>query len=259
MTSSDERPQGWSESDSAQFIELGRVYTPTRDEIQQTILDLIPAERDDAFLTVELGVGGGWLSAAILERFPYARILGLDGSPTMLRETDARLQPFAGRYELREFKLEDASWLDRIGAESSGTSGPVRCFVSSLVVHHLDGDGKRVLYQRLHERLEAGGALLFADLLAPGSEWERRFMARQWDVEVRRQSLEMTGSLETYQRFFDDHWNLYDYPDPMDMPSTAPEHLRWLTEAGFIGASVFWARAGHAVYGGYKGNTGASA
>lgn len=255
MTSSDESAQGWSESDSAQFIEIGRVYTPTRNEIQQTILDLLPAEREEAFLAVELGVGGGWLSAAILERFPNARILGLDGSPTMLRETDACLQTFAGRYELREFRLEDASWLERIGAES----GQIRCFVSSLVVHHLDGEGKRSLYQRLHERLEVGGSLLLADLLAPGSEWERRYMARQWDAEVRRQSLEMTGSLESYQRFVDDHWNLYDYPDPMDMPSTAPEHLRWLTEAGFIGASVFWARAGHAVYGGYKGDTEASA
>lgn len=258
MTSSDEHVQGWSESDSADFIEIGRVYTPTRDEIQQTILDLIPAEREDAFLAVELGVGVGWLSAAILERFPNARILGVDGSPMMLRETDARLQPFVGRYELREFKLEDASWLDRIGA-NEGESERVRCFVSSLVVHHLDGEGKRVLYQRLYERLESGGGLIFADLLAPGSEWERRHMARQWDAETHRQSLEMTGSLETYQRFVDDHWNLYDYPDPMDKPSTAPEHLRWLTEVGFVGASVFWARAGHAVYGGYKGDRGASA
>ena len=258
MTSSDERPQGWSESDSAHFIELGRVYTPTRDEIQQAILDLIPAAREDAFLAVELGVGGGWLSAAILERFPNARILGFDGSQTMLRETDARLRPFAGRYELREFRLEDAAWLERIGA-SAGEREQIRCFVSSLVVHHLDGEGKRVLYQRLQERLAAGGALLFADLLAPGSEWERRHMARQWDAEVRRQSVEMTGSLATYQRFVDDHWNLYDYPDAMDMPSTAPEHLRWLAEAGFVGASIFWARAGHAVYGGYKGLTAANA
>ncbi len=30
----------------------------------------------------------------------------------------------------------------------------------------------------------------------------------------------------TYQQFIDDQWNLYEYPDPMDMPSTAPDHLR---------------------------------
>jgi hypothetical protein len=46
--------------------------------------------------------------------------------------------------------------------------------------------------------------------------------------------------------------NLYDYPDPRDIPSTVPEHLQWLAEAGFGGVNVFWERAGHAIYGGYK-------
>ena len=48
-------------------------------------------------------------------------------------------------------------------------------------------------------------------------------------------------------------WNLYRYPDPdFDMPSTVPEHLAWLEEAGFERADLFWLKAGHAVYGGYK-------
>jgi tRNA (cmo5U34)-methyltransferase len=235
----------WSERDSVLFIEVGRIHIPNRDEIQQTILDLIPAERDELLQAVELGVGAGWLSAAILERFPTARVLGLDGSPAMLRETETRLQPFSGRFELRPFRLEDLSWLAAIPED-------VHCFVSSLVVHHLDGEGKRTLYHDMYAHLAPGGAVLIADLVAPRSEWERRYMAQQWDAEVKRQSLEMTGSLDTYQQFVDDHSNIYHYPDPMDMPSSVPEHLQWLTEAGFAGANVFWERAGHAVYGGYK-------
>lgn len=236
----------WSEQDSAHFIEVGRVHIPSRDEIQHTIVDLIPAERDTALLAVELGVGAGWLSRAILEWFPAARIIGLDGSPAMLRETEARLAPsFAGRFELRPFRLEDRSWLATIPDD-------VRCFVSSLVIHHLDAEGKRVLYRDLYAHLAPGGAVLIADLVAPRSAWERRYMAQQWDAEVKRQSLEVTGSLDTYQQFVDDHSNIYHYPDPMDMPSSVPEHLHWLAEAGFVGANVFWERAGHAVYGGFK-------
>ena len=235
----------WSEENSRHFIELGRIYTPARDEIQETILDLIPAEHDDAFLAVELGVGSGWLSAAILARFPAARVLGLDGSPTMLRDTAAQLQPFAGRFELQLFQLEDRSWLMDISPD-------VRCFVSSLVIHHLDAAGKQALYRDLYAHLEDGGAALIADLVAPRSEWERRYMARWWDAEVKRQSLTMTGSLQTYQQFVDERWNWYEYPDPMDMPSTVPDHLQWLSEAGFAAANLFWERAGHAIYGGYK-------
>jgi len=37
----------------------------------------------------ELACGEGWLSAALLERFPSARVLALDGSDVMLKETRA--------------------------------------------------------------------------------------------------------------------------------------------------------------------------
>src|SRR5437588_96845 len=116
----------WSEADSRHFIEVGQIHTPTRAEIRETLLDLIPAEPDEPFLAVELGVGSGWLSAALLQRFPAARVLGLDGSATMLSETAARLQPFAGRWELRPFRLEDPAWRAEVGTD-------VRYFVSSLV------------------------------------------------------------------------------------------------------------------------------
>ena len=241
----------WREADSQRFIELGQIYTPARDEIRETILDLIPAEQDEPFLAVELGMGSGWLSAAILERFPAARVMGLDGSPTMLRETKIRLQQFAGRFEVRQFRLEDRSWLAEIGHD-------VRCFVSSLVIHHLDAAGKQVLYRDLHAHLDDTGAVFIADLVAPRSERERRYMARWWDAEVKRQSLSFTGSLDAYRQFVDQRWNWYEYRDPVDMPSTVPEHLEWLAEAGFAGADVFWERAGHAAYGGYKGLSGSA-
>lgn len=244
MMAAEDDGMDWSEDSSRRFIERGRIYTPRRDEVRETLLDLIPAEPDEAFLAVELGVGSGWLSAAILERFPKARIVGLDGSPAMLRESAAQLQPFTGRFELRPFRLEDRSWLPDLGQVA-------RCFLSSLVIHHLDAEGKRTLYRDLYAHLAPGGAVLIADLVAPRSEWERRYMASQWDAEVKRQSLEMTGSLDTYQQFVDDHSNIYHYPDPMDMPSSVPEHLDWLAEAGFMGADVFWERAGHAVYGAF--------
>jgi tRNA (cmo5U34)-methyltransferase len=245
MESSGSSGTGWSEADSRHFLEVGQIHTPGRAEIRETLLDLIPAEQDEPFLAVELGVGGGWLSEAILRRFPASRVVGFDGSPTMLRETGARLSPFAGRFELRPFRLEDRSWLAEVGADT-------RCFVSSLVIHHLDASGKQALYRDLCSRLETGGALLIADVVAPNGERERRCMARWWDAEVERQSLAATGARAVYRRFVDDGSNWYAHPDPMDMPSTVSEHLAWLTEAGFTDVDVFWLRAGHAVYGGYK-------
>jgi SAM-dependent methyltransferase len=245
MNTSDAGAMPWSEANSLHFIEQGRIITPSRDAIRDTILDLIPAELDEAMVAVELGTGSGWLSEAVLARFNAARVIGLDGSPAMLEQTASTLARFAGRFDLRSFRLEEASWRDALPHD-------VRCFVSSLVIHHLDGAGKQQLYRDLYAHLAPGGALLVADLVAPCGERERRCMAQWWDAEVARQSMEFTGSLATLQEFKDDHWNWYTYPDPMDMPSTVPEHLQWLAAAGFTGIDVFWLRAGHAVYGGYK-------
>lgn len=236
----------WQEGDSERFIELGKLYTPRRDEIETALLDLIPAERDEPFLAVEIGSGQGWLCEAVLRRFPRSRVLALDGSTTMIQEAGRVLAPYGDRVELRAFRLEDTDWV-------AGVPQPVRCFLSSLVIHHLDALGKHALYGRLFERLDFGGALLIADLIQPTGERGTKLAARMWDDEVRRQSVIITGNERAYERFAEDHWNLYRYPDPeVDKPSSLNDHLLWLTEVGFSGVDAWWLRAGHAVYGGYK-------
>lgn len=69
----------WQEADSQRFLALGAIYTPRRNEIQDAILDLIPATPSDNFTGVELGIGQGWLTDAILRRFPHARMIVLMG------------------------------------------------------------------------------------------------------------------------------------------------------------------------------------
>jgi tRNA (cmo5U34)-methyltransferase len=125
---------------------------PGREEIEQTLLDLISAEPDEPFLGVEIGIGVGWLSAAVLREFSKARILGLDGSPEMLRMAAELLGHYGDRAELRRFRLDEHSWADGLPT--------ARVFLCSLVFHHLDGSGKRDLFVRLLDRLESGGALL---------------------------------------------------------------------------------------------------
>lgn len=237
----------WQESDSRLFVEAGRIYTPDRETITRTFLDLIPAERDDAFHGVEIGHGQGWLMDAILHQFPNARMIGVDGSDAMRDAATTLLAPHAGRFDLRPFRLEDDAWLDALAE-------PVRCFVSCLIIHHLDGPGKRGLFARLYRHLEPGGALLVADIVEPTSAWGRRAMSRGYMDAVRRQSLAFTGNLAVFEQFQTDHWNIFDYPEPdFDKPSTVPEQLGWLVDVGFTGVDVFWATAGHALFGGYKG------
>jgi tRNA (cmo5U34)-methyltransferase len=237
---------GWREEDSALFIDMGEVMTPARDEMSRAMLDVVPAGSDETFTAVEIGCGAGWLSEALLERFPNAHIVALDGSPEMLRHAGQRLAPFGERVELQLARLEDRDWLERLG-------GPVRCFLSSLTLHHLDGPGKRRLYADLFSVLEPGGALCLADIVDPASTWVRRHMADAWTEAVRQRSLDLTGETRTYDFFIEHQWNTYDFPDPdVDKPSPLVDHLRWLAEAGFVAIDVPWALAGHTVIAAYR-------
>ena len=242
--STGDRPGAWDEDESEAFIEFGRAMVPGREEIEQTLLALIPAGREESFVGAEIGAGTGWLSAAVLQGFSGSRMIGLDGSPTMLDRAAELLAPYGERADLRPFRLEDSSWIEALP--------PVRVFLSSLVPHHLDGPGKHELFARLLPRLEPGGALLFADLMQPRTEHTRRQYAASWEREIGQRSLEIYDDSRALEFFERERWNIYEYPDPMDTPSTLPEQLRWMEEAGFEGVDVFWARAGHALLGGYK-------
>ncbi|HEV8581549.1 MAG TPA: methyltransferase domain-containing protein [Thermoanaerobaculia bacterium] len=236
---------GWGEEDSRRFLDLGRFFVPDREEQIATIAGVIPQPGDG--LLVDLCCGEGLLSRALLERFSRARVLALDLSPAMLETARGTCAEFADRFETRPFDLADLSW--------RAFSEPVRAFVSSLAVHHLDGEGKRRLYRDLAAALAPGGAVVIADLVQPASSSAQAEAARAWDEAVRRRALELAGRLEPYEKFRELRWNLWaeTEPDPIDHPSPLFDQLRWLEEAGLRSVDVYWMKAGHAIFGGTRG------
>ena len=239
-------PETGGEQESRVFVEFGRAMVPGREEIKRTFLDLIPALPEEPFLAVEIGTGSGWLSAAVLREFSKGRILGLDGSPAMLKSAAQLIGHYGDRAELRRFRLEEPPWTEQL------SQGEVRVFSSSLVFHHLDASGKRELFARLFDRMEPGGALLSADVMAPRTERARRHLAGAWEEEIRRRSVEIHGDGRAHELFVRERWNIYEHPDPMDKPSALVEQVRSLEEAGFEGVDMFWAQAGHTLLGGYR-------
>jgi tRNA (cmo5U34)-methyltransferase len=235
---------GWDETDSREFIDLGRFFVPDREEQIQTILWLIPEPGDG--LLVDLCCGEGLLSRSLLQCFPRVRVLAMDRSPAMLEKARLTCAVFAERFETRPFDLADGSW--------RGFAEPVHAFVSSLAVHHLDAEGKRQLFRDLAAALAPGGVVVIADLVRPATSAAWALAAREWDASVRRRSLELAGDLAPYEKFYAERWNFYadPEPDPIDQPSPLFDQLRWLEEAGLGGVDVVWMKAGHAVFGGVR-------
>src|SRR5579885_2214686 len=241
----------WEEDTSALFIDLGALFVPARMEQIATLRRLIPAQPDEAFTIVELAAGDGTLARALLAAFPQCRYLALDGSETMRAQLRHTLAPFGERATVGAFEIAATDWREALPQ-------PLRCVVSSLCVHHLDGDGKQQLFADMAARLEPGGALLLADVVEPQSQAVADLYAEQYEEMVRAQSLTQMGDLSGYERFRALHWNYFRYtyghpdPDEIDHPSPLADQLRWMSDAGLRNVDCFWLRAGHAIYGGWK-------
>jgi cyclopropane fatty-acyl-phospholipid synthase-like methyltransferase len=238
-----DRPVTWTETDTEEYRALAPIAVPAREEQIAALLTLLPFGRHDAFRVVELGSGEGRLAWAILDCFPHASVVALDGSEAMRAHAAARLSPFGDRATVRPFELASEAWLDDAQRADA--------VVSSLCVHHLDDGGKRRMFAAVARRLSTHGALLIADLIAPQRPEAQELFAATWDRSAEAQSLAMTGGAEGFNRFVAARWNLYRFPDPIDQPSSLFAQLKWLEDAGFAVVDCFWLQAGHAIYGGY--------
>jgi tRNA (cmo5U34)-methyltransferase len=235
----------WSERDSQHFIDYGRFFVPERERQVATVCALVPP-RDGPFLALDLACGEGLLAEAILARFPQATVEGLDVSPAMLARAAGRLAPYGERFRTRQFDLADAAWRSPAGA--------AHAIVSSLSVHHLDGEQKRDLFRDLLHMLAPGGALVIADVVLPATPEARALAADEWEAEVDRRAAQLGAGDGPGAFFRREGWNMYreGAPDEYDKPSRLADQLRWLEEAGFVDVDVAWMLAGHAIFGGRR-------
>jgi tRNA (cmo5U34)-methyltransferase len=235
----------WSEEDSATYAALAEIAVPRRREMMATLVAAIPFARDEPFRMVELGAGQGLLAEAVLDAFPAATLLALDGSASMRLDTVARTARFGARAAVRNFALDAVDWWDLMRG--------VDLVMSSLCLHHLNDAKKQYLYKAVADRLSARGALIVADLIDPATPASREIAADAWDRSARDQA-DAIGQPQLYQKFVETGWNHFRTPDEADHPSALLHHLVWLKQAGFLAADGVWLFAGHAVLGGFGVN-----
>jgi tRNA (cmo5U34)-methyltransferase len=234
----------WDEAASATFIDYGRYFVPDREVQMHTICELLPTTKDP-FVVMELAHGEGLLAEMILERFPQATVHGYDISAEMRQTAVKKLTRFGDRFQTHYFDLPAQTW-------RSPDFRP-QAVVTSLTVHHLDGAGKQRLFADMYRILAADGTLIIADLIEPVSALGNKVAATSWDTAVKERAQQLVGTENVFAEFEKLEWNLFRYPDPeVDKPSPLLAQLKWIEQAGFTAVDVYWLRAGHAIFGGYK-------
>ncbi len=122
-------------------------YLRFAEERARPFFDLVAAVSElNPSTVVDLGCGPGGLTATLAERWPAARIIGVDRSAAMI----ARAQPHAIAGRLCFCEADVSTWQG---------SQPVDIFLSNACFHWL-GDHSRLL-DSLAAQLAAGGVLAF--------------------------------------------------------------------------------------------------
>ena len=204
----------WTKPEHAEAYLARMKDIPHRAEGESTLLAEIPAETRRV---LDLGCGNGHLLSLVLAHRPEATGVGLDFSPTMLTQAQAR---FAGdqRVTLVQHNMD----------EPLPDLGSFDCVVSSFAIHHCTHQRKRELYGEVFSLLEPGG--VFCNLEHVSSPTQRihdRFLEA---MGIRREDEDPSNKL-------------------LDMDT----QLRWLREIGFEDVDCAWKWRELALLSGCKG------
>jgi tRNA (cmo5U34)-methyltransferase len=168
-------------------------YDELQTQVAEATRGLSPAS------ILDLGVGAGETAARVLALHEGARLTGVDSSEEMLAGAARVLPP-------------DRVTLVRGDLAGPLPPGPYDLVVSALAIHHLEGERKAELFERVAASLAPGGCLVMGDVVEPDDPADA----------------------------------LIENEPGYDFPSPLPDQLAWLWRAGFT-PDVVWTRADLAV------------
>jgi SAM-dependent methyltransferase len=174
---------------------------PHRKEGEATLIAEIPKH---ARRILDLGCGDGHLLALLLAHCDEAAGVGLDFSPTMLKEAERR---FVGERRAKLLTHNLDSPLPDLG--------DFDVIASSFAIHHCVDERKRVIYQEVWNLLKPEGVFCNLEHVAsPSQRVHRRFL----------EALNVAGEDE----------------DPSNKLLDVETQLQWLRDIGYEDVDCYW-------------------
>src|SRR5215203_4574679 len=147
----------WSdESFVADWIERQEAHAAERLPLFAKMRAVIPKGLDESFRYADLGAGNGVLDEIVLDRYPKAQAVLVDGSEPMLAHARKRLDRFSERAQFLTAELSQTGW-------ATAAEGPFDIVMAARAVHHAGGpDRIHQLFSEILGALAPGG--MFIDL-----------------------------------------------------------------------------------------------
>lgn len=204
------------------FNDAADIYDKFRKSIIPNFDDLYGVLVELADLNVknpsilDLGAGTGLLTKYLLEKYPEAHFQLMDLSEEMLNIAQTR---FKG---LENFEYIPADYV------KEPFNGNFDLVASSLSIHHLKHEEKRLLNKKVFDHLNPGGIFLNADQVTGPHEFSENIYQKNWFEKIEASAMDDEHKKPALERM------------KFDNPATLEENLKWLEKAGFQDVDVYY-------------------
>jgi tRNA (cmo5U34)-methyltransferase len=187
---------------------------------------------------LDLGCGDGRVTQELLRVDKSLNCTLVDGSAEMIKNAKKRLNMYP------ELNFIQSTFQKMMNEHKF----PVKFdfIVSSLAIHHLNMNDKKLLFKYVYNQLNPGGSFLNMDVIRAPSEFLEEWyliLWKEWILENQNEEDVSTGYIHIPDQYKDNHDN---HPDKLE------DQLYELKSAGFKNVDCYYQYGIFSIYGGQK-------
>lgn len=198
---------------------------PFYDESQNTLADIIAVHYSSP-VVVDIGLGTGLTTQAIIRRNPQCVVMGVDNEPLMIEQARNNLRSEVGRGSVQVHHNDALAYLQSLPDAS------VDVVASSYTIHNCPEEYRMVLGVNIFRVLRPGGMFINNDKYATE---DRREYVREMTEQIIRYDVLREKGRDDLRRLWIEH----------EIEDGLPERIMWLGEsleqlktAGFVNIQV---------------------
>lgn len=198
---------------STDYDKYRKQAIPNMDIYYNTVVNLTKNYSNPKIL--DLGAGTGILTELLYKQHPNSDITLVDLSTEMLNIAK-------NKFNDKNFKYIEADYL------THDFDKDYDIIVSSLSIHHLTDEEKKVLYKRIYNFLRTGGVFINADQVCGATEYTEEIYKKEDASHLNRQNIPEKEKDILRQRRL------------LDKPAKLLDTIQWYEDIGYKNVDVYY-------------------